>query len=224
MAENSQTQSNGELQQLFHILFIKSHLQKDPNGHLQKLRIPGTYVSLTSAKKAAHQCLFDAGYEREWFSKYETSNGHESENGQIVLAVAPSGSTYRVRILTTPNTIDKRVLSIHPGDGRVLTDLYYVVQVKTKVEEEESQDINIEGVFISYSEARDQALRALLDEKDGLTKESYATYDEAASGQTDCGYGDNILVHAVGGNGENMLVSVVKAQVLESVRLAEASF
>lgn len=218
----AETSSNDEPQQLFHILFIKSHLQKDPNGHLQKLRIPGTYVSLTTAKKAAHQCLFDAGYEREWFSKYETSNGHESENGQIVLAVAPSGSTYRVRILTTPNNTGK-VLSTHE-DGRVLTDLYYVVQVKTKVEEEESQDINIEGVFVSYSEAREQALRVLLDEKDGLSKESYATYDEAGAGQADCGYGDNILVHAVGTNGENMLVSVVKAQVLESVRLAEASF
>jgi len=30
-------------------------------------------------------------------------------------------------------------------------------------------------------------------------------------------------VHAVGDNGENMLVSVVQGQVLESVRLMEAS-
>ncbi|EED21865.1 hypothetical protein TSTA_091050 [Talaromyces stipitatus ATCC 10500] len=207
--------------QLYHVLFVTSHLQKDPNGKFQKLRITGTYVSLESAKKAAHQCLFDAGYELEWFKKYEIGDS-ENVNGQVVHAVAPAGSTYRVRVLTTPNTINKP-LPNHE-DGRIAADLYYVVQIKSGLEDEESRDINIEGVFTSYSEARESALRVLLDAGDGVSKDSFAAYDEAGPGQADCGYGDNIIVHAVGNNGENFLVSVVKGQVLESVRLAEASF
>lgn len=210
----------GEPEQLYHILFITSHLQKDPNGRFQKLRIPGTYISLESAKTAAHQCLFDAGYEREWFKKYET--GMDNEDGQVVLAVAPAGSTYRVRIATTPNTVGKP-LSKHE-DGRITTDLYYVVETKAVLEVEENRDINIEGIFTSYRDARDYALRVLLNAEDGVSKETFAEYDEAEPGLADCGYGDNMLVHAVGNNGENFLISVIKAQVMESVRLAEAAF
>ncbi|KAH8702549.1 hypothetical protein BGW36DRAFT_356664 [Talaromyces proteolyticus] len=225
MTVNSTISGNSQPEQLYHILFIISHLQKDPNGKYQKLRIPGTYISLASAKSAAHQCLFDAGYEREWFETYETSqaNGNNEDDGQVVHAVATDGSTYRVRILTTPSIIGKPV-STHE-DGRITTDLYFVIQAKTKLEEEgNSRDINIEGIFTSYGDAREYALRVLLDAGNGLDKESFAQYEETGPGQADCGYGDNVLVHAVGNNGENFLISVVKGQVMESVRLAEAAF
>lgn len=208
-------------EQLYHILFITSHLQKDPNSKFQKIRILGTYISLASAKAAAHRCLFDAGYEREWFKTFHTSDERE-EDGQVVHAVAPSGSTYRVRILTTPNTIDKPLFA--HDDGRVTMGLYYVLQIKAGLEDEEYRDINIEGTFTSPSSARDYALQVLLDPKDGITEESFAVYDKAGPGQSDCGYGDNIIVHAVGNNGENFLISVVETQVLETTRLVEAAF
>jgi len=67
------------------------------------------------------------------------------------------------------------------------------------------------------------ALDTLLDKADGMTRESYAQYDDAVANETDCGYGEYVLVHAVGQDGENLLVSMVKGQVLESVRLMEAS-
>ncbi|OBT70994.1 hypothetical protein VF21_09882 [Pseudogymnoascus sp. 05NY08] len=52
------------------ISFLTSHIQRDLNSEIEKIRIPGTYCSLEAAKAAAHGCLFDAGYEREWFSQY----------------------------------------------------------------------------------------------------------------------------------------------------------
>lgn len=212
---------NTNPEQLYHIVLITSHLQKDPNGKFQKIRIPGTYISLASAKAAAHRCLFDAGYEREWFKIFHTSHERE-EDGQVVHAVSPSGSTYRVRILTTPNTIDKPLFA--HDDGRVTIGLYYVLQIKAGLEDEEYRDINIEGTFTSYSTARDCALQVLLDSEDGITEESFAVYDKAGPGQTDCGYGDNIIVHAVGNYGENFLISVIETQVLETTRLIEATF
>jgi hypothetical protein len=57
---------------LYHILLISSHLPKNPYGEGEKMRILRTYSSLNTAKRAAHSCLFEAGYEREWFPEYRT--------------------------------------------------------------------------------------------------------------------------------------------------------
>lgn len=62
-----------------------------------------------------------------------------------------------------------------------------------------------------------------MNPSDGIDTKSYAQYDEAGADQRDCGFGANVIVHAVGVNGENFLVSVVKSQTMESVRLAEAA-
>lgn len=35
---------------LYHICFITSYIQKDPNGEIEKIRIPGTYCSLGRLK------------------------------------------------------------------------------------------------------------------------------------------------------------------------------
>jgi hypothetical protein len=210
-----------ESKTLYHVLFITSHLQKDPNGKFQKIRIPGTYTSLASAKAAAYRCLFDAGYEREWFDKYETKQEHE-DDGTIVFAVATSGSTYRIRVLSTPNTIGEK-LQVH-DDGRVMTSIHCVVRIRTILEDDEYRDVNVEGVFLRYSDARDYALRVLLDSGGGIKEDSFAVFEKAGPNQTDCGYGDNIIVHAVGNSGENFWVSIINPEVLESVRLAEAAF
>lgn len=88
-------------EQLFHILMVTSHIKKNPSNIVEKIRAPGSYTSLQAAKEAAHRCLFDAGYEREWFKTYETkTEALEARNlpertGLAVYAVAEDGTEFR---------------------------------------------------------------------------------------------------------------------------------
>ena len=220
---------NAAPENLYHIILTTSHIHKDPNSQIEKVRIAATYTNLAAAKAAAHRCLFDAGYEREWFTEYETkpeffeSHNLRQRTGLAVLAVAPDGTTFRVRVSTTPN---RGKFTTDYEDGWIPYNLYHVVQTNVFYADDESgevRDTNIEGSFKTYEEARQCASRVLLSEEDGITKESFAEYDEAGLNERDCGYGENVVVHAVGNNGENILVSVIKSQTMESVRLAEAA-
>ncbi|KFY32089.1 hypothetical protein V493_00524 [Pseudogymnoascus sp. VKM F-4281 (FW-2241)] len=214
---------------LYHIIFTTSHIQRDPNSEIEKIRIPGTYCSLEAAKAAAHSCLFDAGYEREWFSKYEDDPTAlvryriHQRMGLVVVAEAPDGTTFRVCISTTPNVGH---LTADNEDSRIAADLYYVVQTNVEYangDEGQRRGINIQGIFMTYDKAQSFAHSALLSEEDGITKESFAEYDEAGDNETDCGFGENVVIHAVGINGENYLISVIKGQAMDSVELAEAA-
>jgi hypothetical protein len=75
-----------------------------------------------------------------------------------------------------------------------------------------------------YAEARNFASTLLLSKEDGITASSYQDYCEAGPSERDCEYGENVILHAIGNSGQNYLVSLIKGQELESVRLAEASF
>ena len=214
-------------EQLYHIILTVSHLAKDPNSQLEKLRVVGTYVSLPVAKAAAYRVLFEAGYESEMFTEYETDSHSGSVSskrmvsGVLVHAETQDGTAFEVSILGTPNDLKMMTLS---EDGRVLHSLYHVMQTDISYEDYASnREHKLKGSFHNYEDASKRAMQVLLDGKDGLTKESYAQYDEAAPGEKDCGYGENVLVHAVGNDGENILISVVLGQVLESARLAEAA-
>ncbi|KAL5344969.1 hypothetical protein ACLOAV_009922 [Pseudogymnoascus australis] len=212
---------------LYHILFITSHIQRDPNSEIEKIRIPGTYCSLEVAEAAAHACLCDAGYEREWFSQYEDISTAlvryriHQRMGLVVVAVAPDGTAFRACISTTPNTGH---LTTDNEEGRIAADLYYVVQTNVEYangDEEQRRGINIEGIFMSYDKAQSFAHSVLLSEEDGITRESFAEYDEAGDNERDCGFGENVVIHAVAINGENHLISVIKGQAM--VELAEAA-
>ncbi|KAL2432243.1 hypothetical protein ABEF95_003206 [Exophiala dermatitidis] len=217
-----------EGENLYHVVFTTSHLPKDVNAQIEKVRVCGSYTTLPAAKAAAHRTLFEAGYEREWFDDYETNEqdfiAHKVKRrtGLCVLAKAPDGTTFRVSVATTPNT-----LGLKGGDGhKVHQDLYHVVQTNILYAEDdtgEEREHNVEGTFTSYEEARKFASQVLLAPEDGITKESFETYDEAGPDEKDCGFGENVVVHAVGKNGENYLISVLKGQEMESVRLAEAA-
>lgn len=111
-------------------------------------------------------------------------------------------------------------------DGKITSPLYYVVQADLEYDAEEGsrvKDINIEGVRKTYQEARDMARTVLLSEEDGIAPDSFAEYDEAAPGEKDCGYGENVVVRAVSDYGANYLVSVIRDQELEAVHLTEAA-
>ncbi|PWY72159.1 hypothetical protein BO94DRAFT_539283 [Aspergillus sclerotioniger CBS 115572] len=215
---------------LYHVLLTTTHINKNPNNIIETLRIPGTYTSLLAAKAAAHSCLYDAGYERDFFPTYETSHAiFEKENlpdrlGLAIYAVAPDGTTFRVRIDTTPNKLQ---LTTDLDDGRVSIPLYYVVQANVEYDAIEGQstvrEVIVQSTFTEYLQGREYARSVLLSEQDGILKGSYAAYVEAGEEERDCGYGENVVVHASSDYGVNHLVSVIRNQELGSVILAEAA-
>ncbi|KAJ5453916.1 uncharacterized protein N7458_004872 [Penicillium daleae] len=185
-------------------------------------------ISTVKIKDAAHRGLFDSGYEREWFSTFETKPEAMEElaasegTGLAVYAVAWDGTKFRLRVSTSPNDLE---LTTDSKDGRVVIPLYYVVQTNVPYcthERKPTHDTHIEEVFKSYIDARKFASTLLLSEKDRIKASSYQEYTEADINERDCELGENVVVHAVGGNEENYFVSVVTGQELESVRL-EAS-
>ncbi|KFY09530.1 hypothetical protein V492_05455 [Pseudogymnoascus sp. VKM F-4246] len=221
--------NEADLENLYHVVLTTSHIQKDPNSEIEKIRIAGTYRTPEAARAAAHSCLFDSGYERGWFSQYEVdpaaleSYSKHQSMGLVVFAVASDGTTFCVSISTTPNIGH---LTTDNDDGRIATDLYYVVQTNIKYangDEGQDRDVNIEGIFMKYDKAQAFAHRVLLSEDDGITKGSFAEYDEAGDDERDCGFGENVIIHAVGTSGENYLISVIKGQTAESIKFAEAA-
>jgi hypothetical protein len=227
MDQNFHTPEN-----LYHVLLTVSHIGKNPNNVIEKLRVPGTYTSLLQAKAAAYSCLYEAGYEKEFFETYETIPSHmeEFENsttagGVIVHATASDGTTFRVRIRNTQN--DMGLPASDLADGLLSISLYYVIQVAVEYNGDEGgalvREIDVQGVFTSYNEARKFASTALLSPSDGITKDSFAEYSEAGLNETDYGYGENVLMHAASDYGTNYLVNVIKTQELRAVGVAEAA-
>ncbi|KAL3443132.1 hypothetical protein BJX65DRAFT_312152 [Aspergillus insuetus] len=215
---------------LYHVLLTTSHIDKDPHSPMiEKLLVPGTYTSLLQAKAAAHSCLYEAGYEKEFFETYEVApghvEGHEHEPHIIIHATATDGTTFRVRIRNTRN--DTGLPASDLADGRVSVPLYYVIQVNTVYDGDEGgstvQNIDVQGVFTAYAEARKFASRVLLSSEDGITRDSFVQYSEAGPSETDCGYGENVVLHAALENGTEYLVNVVKTQELEALGVAEAA-
>ena len=222
--------STPKTENLYHIIFTSSHLSKltDVSDLVEKVRVCGTYTALDAAKNAAHRVLFEAGYEKEWFTEYDTkqddfiAHGIKRRAGLAVLAKASDGTIFRVSVATTPNV----QAFGDDEDHKIHKPLYHVVQTNVLYSEDDSgeaRETNIEGSFLAYEQARKFASGVLLDPECGVTKESFAEYDEADPNETDCGYGENVVAHAVGQNGENILVSVLIGQEMESVRLAEAA-
>lgn len=200
------------------------------SGRTEKVQILGTYTSVGKAKNAAHSCLFEKGYEREWFPTFETDPAALEElaaskgMGLALHAIALDGTVFRARISTSLNSLH---LTTDNEDGRITTPLYHVVQANVPYcshERKPAYDTHIQGTFRTYAEARKFASTLLLSEEDGITTSSYQEYIEADPNETDCEYGENVVVHATDANEENYFVSVIACQELESVRLAEASF
>ena len=201
---------------LYHVVLITSPSEsKDPNATVEQLRIFDSYTTVEKAKEAAYKTLPSLGYEPQLFSKYET-NLETLEKlaptqgiGIAVYAVAADGSILRVRILTTPN--DQHLTG--NANGQIPLSLYYVVQTDIQYDNDERRtpnDVNIQAVFENYSDARKFASNTLLSPQDGIYKSSYREYHEAGPKDVDCGYGENVIVHASGNAGENYLVSVIQ--------------
>jgi hypothetical protein len=213
----SQASSNGDL---YHVLFTLSHLKRDPTAELQKVRICETYTSVKAAKAAAQRLLSDAGYEPQWFKVFEIRDSETTDwkhgDGVVTYAGAPEGETITVSISTTNDRLGLK----GNKEGKVDIDLYHILQTTIFYDKDPSgtlRENNIVGTFKTYDEAREAARFMLINEEDGITKESWAEYDELLPDEKTWEWGDDVIVHAVGYNGENVLVSIVKEEPLASV-------
>jgi hypothetical protein len=193
---------------LYHVKLTMVDFKNDATGALQKVDICGTYTNLAQAKMAAKSALIKSGYEETWFSVYDTQNAPSKwthGDGIFVYAKAPGGETFTVGLETTPDTLGLK----GNADGGVEDKLYYVLQTTIHYNADRSgarRDTSIEGTYTNFKDAKNMAMTCLLDED--VTKDSFVEFDEY-SGQEDWAYGEDIIVHAVGGEGENYLIAVI---------------
>lgn len=193
---------------LYHVKLTMVDFKHDPTGALQKVDICGTYTDLEQAKTAAKNALIQSGYEESWFPVYDTRDTSKEwthGDGVFVYAKAPEGETFTVSLETTPDTLGLK----GNADGKVEEKLFYVLQTSIHYDADRSgarRDTSIGGTYTSFDKAKDVAVTCLLDED--VTKDSFLEFDEY-SGQEDWAYGEDVMVHAVGGEGENYLVAVI---------------
>src|SRR6201999_296642 len=168
MASRTNGTGTPDGENLFHVLLSTSHIQKDPNGAIEKLRICETFTDLKAAKAEAHKTLFEAGYEREWFTEYDTNQAEfaahhiKRRTGLAVFAQAQDGTIFRVSVATTPNL---QGFQGNPEDHKVHFNLYHVVETVIMYDEDDSgeaRETNVEGSFKTYEEARRFASEVLL--------------------------------------------------------------
>jgi len=195
---------------LFHIKRAITNITSDPKGATQSVAIRGTYTDLAAAKAAARTALLDEGYEKASFETYDVKDGSGTWNhpdALVVFAKGADGETLTVALETTPNDAGLE----GNAEGKVEGPLFHTLQTTIHYNFDRSggkRETSLEGSFRGYEEAKEKALKCLLDED--VTKKDFAEYDEF-SGQDDWEYGEDVLVHAVAVGGENYLVSVVES-------------
>jgi len=199
---------------LYHVLVEIIDYHKDQSGATRTIEVLKTYTSLPAAKAAAHACLTTLGYLPSDFDEYAEKSDADAEtwaygDGCLVYTKAPAGQVFYVRLDTTPppQGMELKV----DQDGTVEGPLYYVLQTNIDYNADRvggKESTSVEAVFGSRHEACDMAYRVLLDPGEGITKESFAEYDEFEEEREEWPWGGEVLVHAVGENGENFLVSV----------------
>ncbi|KAJ9635078.1 hypothetical protein H2201_007678 [Coniosporium apollinis] len=194
---------------LYHVVRTMIDYHHDPSGASQEITVNGTYTDLSAAKTAAKTALFDDGYEEEWFTTFDIKGDPEEwthGDGNIVYARAPEGEVFIVGIKTAPNMLEVEDSANH----KIESELYHVLQTTIHYSKDRSggdRETEIPGTFTTYDAAKDFAATCLLDEE--VTKDDFEEFDEF-EGQDDWPYGSDVVVHAVGVNGDNSIVSVIR--------------
>ncbi|ETN47156.1 uncharacterized protein HMPREF1541_01347 [Cyphellophora europaea CBS 101466] len=221
---------------LYHLLLTTHNLpsSQNPLNKVEKIRAPGIYTSLTQAQAAAHRALFDLGLERDFFTVYEVREEEFAQHpslgkgpdaiadkaGLAVHAVARDGSVWQVRVAATPVEHAKaKGWEASWEDGRVGGGDAYLV-VRTKVRGEEERGGVREHVVLGATRTLGEARRVAAEAVQALKQEGKFEVAEMDDGEE---LGESTVGHAVGNDGENVFVSVVKVVELEAVRVGEAS-
>ena len=181
---------------------------KNPTGLSFNIALPATFTDLQAAKVESKALLSKEGYDTEFFTPYEVKSDPSDwkyGDGVIVFAKAPSGEMFKVEIDTVQNSAGLQ----SDASGKVQQPLYHVVQTLVEYNNDRSGSERrtvVEGTYADQGQARDQALRVLLDTY--LKREDFIEYDEYID-STEGPFGPDVIVHAVKEGGENVLVSVI---------------
>ncbi|KAH7009177.1 hypothetical protein B0J12DRAFT_752178 [Macrophomina phaseolina] len=216
MSTQSPEPKNQIAESLFHVKRIFHHPTPGHANSILQPSIRATYTDPAKAKTYALRALLDEGYQPEQFLELHMRHGTQAEKpstwpyGDDVSVWAKT-----VEIETTPNTLSS-VLD-HDGDGRVKEPLFFLVQTTIDYAKDwsvGSRQTTIQGVFRTRDETAARALTVLLgqggEREREIKKSDFASYEENA-GQDDWPFDSNVMVHAIGENGLNILVAVVKS-------------
>jgi len=182
---------------------------KTPAEITYNVSIPAAFTDLKAAKDAARGELIQEGYEKAFFPVWHVNNSEPDwphGDGVMVFAEGPSHEAFKVEIETVPN-----LAKIEADEsGRIRRPLHYVLQTIIYYNEESSgakRETIVEGVHVLRELARAQASKILLGRE--VKKEDFAAYNEYSAIDAEKTFGDDVVVHAVKPNGENILVSVI---------------
>ncbi|KAH7065642.1 hypothetical protein B0J12DRAFT_43276 [Macrophomina phaseolina] len=222
MSTQSPEPNNLIAESLFHVKHIFHYPTPGHANSILQPSIRATYMDLAKAKKYALRALLDEGYQPEQFLELHMRHDTQAEeptiwpygDGVSVWAKIVDEGIVTVEIETTHNTLGR--LLDHDGDGRVKEPLFFLIQTTIDYAKDwsvGSRQTAIEGVFRTRDEAAARALTVLLGNEEGereIKKSDFASYEENA-GQDDWPFDSNIMVHAIGENGLNILVAVVES-------------
>jgi len=200
---------------LFHVVLEVIDYHKDPSGATRYTDVLRTFTKLTPAKEAARSSIKELGYLPDEFATYEEKTDPENwkhGDGVYAFAKAPNDVEFRVRVDTKPNVTTQNHRFKGNKEGEVEGHLHYVLQTIIDYNTDRTgavQTTEIEGTYMIRKEAYEAAYKVLLDETEGITKESYEKYEERnLEDDVDWPYGEDVFVHAITKNGENYVVRV----------------
>lgn len=218
----TQTESQTTPDTLFHTVLTVIDYHTDPSGGTRSTWVLGTHTELPAAKAFARKSLSELGYERDDFDLYEeapaggaltpdVTGANMKEwthgDGYIVWARAPAGQVFEVKIDAKGNNEN---LPASKEDVPVLPTgvdhLHYVMQTRIDYNKDRNgaeQETDVEG---SYAKRGD----AMIAAKGLLLKGDFDEYDERdeKDGKGEWEFGEDVVVHAVKGSGENFDIAV----------------
>ncbi|MBE3048134.1 hypothetical protein IMZ48_37640 [Candidatus Bathyarchaeota archaeon] len=205
---------------LFHTLLTVVDFHTDPSGGTRSTWVLGTHTTLPAAMAFAKNSLASLGYDKSDFATYEEAptggtplpDGTEQKDwthgdGYIVWAKAAAGQVFEINIDAKPNyagyPAGKNSTPVLP-DG--MDHLHYVLQTHIDYNKDRSgaaQETGVEGAYAKRSDA-------MIAAKGLLLKREFDEYDEREEGDAKGAweFGEDVVVHAVKGSGENYDVSV----------------
>ncbi|KAL2108482.1 hypothetical protein VUR80DRAFT_3759 [Thermomyces stellatus] len=217
-----QTESRTIPDTLFHTLLTVIDYHTDPSGGTRSTWVLGTHTSLEAAKAFAKNSLASLGYNRDDFKTYEEAPSAGAPtpeitatktkewthgDGYIVWAQAPAGQVFQVNIDAKVNNEN---LPASEDGTPVLPQgadhLHYVMQTRIDYNKDRNgaeQETGVGGTYVKRADA-------MIAAKGLLLKGDFDEYveREETDEQGKWEFGEDVVVHAVKGNGENFDVSV----------------
>lgn len=218
----TQAESKTTPDTLFHTLLTVIDYHTDPSGGTRSTWVLGSHTDLPAAKAFAKKSLASLGYNRDDFKTYEEAPSAGAPtpeitatkmkdwthgDGYIVWAQAPAGQVFEVNIDAKTN--DENLPASEDGTPELpqgVDHLHYVMQTRIDYNKDRTgaeQETGVEGSYVKRADA-------MIAAKGLLLKGDFEEYDERDEndGKGEWEFGEDVVVHAVKGDGENFDIAV----------------